>query len=149
MLTFPAKAGETGKLYGSITTQMIADAILEKVGLQIDRRQIDSQPLRNLGEHQVSVRLTIDLIPEVTVLVYREGESIEQMRAEIAELEAAAEEAAEELELEQAGDEAAGDDLEIEPEPETEEAAADEPEAELEPEIEAEADTDTVADIVE
>lgn len=75
VLTFPAKASETGKLYGSITTQMIADALSQAVGVQIERRQIDSQPLRSLGEHKVDVRLTIDLVPEASVIVHREGES--------------------------------------------------------------------------
>jgi large subunit ribosomal protein L9 len=74
VLTFPAKAGETGKLYGSITPSMIADAIKEKTGVEISRRQMDSEPLRTLGEHTVHIRLTLDLIPEVTVIVYREGE---------------------------------------------------------------------------
>lgn len=92
VLTFPAKAGETGKLYGSITTQMIADALQEKMGVEIDRRQLDTQPLRNLGEHKVNVRLTMDLVPEVTVLVYREGESPEMLRAAEAEPEEVEEE---------------------------------------------------------
>lgn len=77
VLTFPAKAGETGKLYGSITSQMIANKIDEATGIKIDRRQLDVQPIRMLGEHQVSVRLTMDLIPEIKVIVYREGEAIE------------------------------------------------------------------------
>jgi large subunit ribosomal protein L9 len=76
-LTFSAKAGETGKLYGSITPAMITEAIKDKTGLDINRRQIDFEPLRNLGTHKVNVRLTIDLIPAVTVIVYREGEAIE------------------------------------------------------------------------
>ena len=76
MVTFPAKASETGKLYGSITTQMIADAVSKKAGVEINRRQIDAQPVRNLGEHKVRVRLTVDLIPVIKVVVYREGESI-------------------------------------------------------------------------
>lgn len=74
-LTFPARASETGKLYGSITTQMLAEAISRKAGVEISRRQIDSQPLRSLGEHKVHVRLTVDLIPEVRVIVHREGET--------------------------------------------------------------------------
>lgn len=86
-LTFPVKAGDTGKLYGSVTTQMIAEAILEKIGVEIDRRQIDAQPIRNLGLHKIDVRLTIDLVPEVTVVVHREGESpesaIEQPETEV------------------------------------------------------------------
>jgi large subunit ribosomal protein L9 len=74
VLTFPAKAGETGKLYGSISPQMIAEAIKAKTGLEISRRQLDSEPLRTLGEHVVAIRLTMDLMPEVTVIVHREGE---------------------------------------------------------------------------
>ncbi len=75
-LTFPAKASETGKLYGSVTTQMIVDAIKAKSGVEVARRQIDSQPLRMLGEYKVHIRLTVDLIPAIDVIVYREGEAI-------------------------------------------------------------------------
>lgn len=74
-LTFPARASETGKLYGSVTTQMLAEAVSRKAGVEISRRQIDSQPLRALGEHTVRVRLTMDLVPEVRVIVHREGEA--------------------------------------------------------------------------
>ena len=75
VLTFPVRAGETGKLYGSITSQMIADALQSKSGVQLDRRQVDVQPIRTLGEHKVHIRLTMDLIPEIKVVVHREGES--------------------------------------------------------------------------
>ena len=75
VLTFNAKAGETGKLYGSITSQMIVDGIKEKSGIEIDRRDIESDPIRSLGEHAIIVRLTMDLIPEIKVLVLGEGES--------------------------------------------------------------------------
>lgn len=75
-LTFPARASETGKLYGSITTQQIADALSQKSGVEINRRQIEGQPLRKLGEHIVEVRLTVDLIPTINVIVYREGEAV-------------------------------------------------------------------------
>jgi large subunit ribosomal protein L9 len=75
-LVFPARASETGKLYGSITAQMIAEAIQAKSGVEVARRQIDTQPLRTLGEYKVHVRLTVDLIPEVTVIVHREGEAV-------------------------------------------------------------------------
>ena len=74
-LVFPARASETGKLYGSITTQLIAEAIKAKSGVEVARRQIDSQPLRMLGEYKVHVRLTVDLIPTIDVIVYREGEA--------------------------------------------------------------------------
>lgn len=95
VLAFPTKAGETGKLYGSITAQMIAEKLNEQFGVEIDRRQIEVQPIRNLGEHMVRVRLTIDLIPEVTVLVHREGEVPARLREEKAAEEAVVEAAAE------------------------------------------------------
>jgi large subunit ribosomal protein L9 len=76
VITFPARASETGKLYGSITTQMIVDAIKAKKGVDITRRQIDVQPLRMLGEYKVHIRLTVDLIPEIKVIVHREGETV-------------------------------------------------------------------------
>jgi len=88
ILTFPARASETGKLYGSITTQMISDELTSRVGVEIHRRQFDAQPLRKLGEHKIQVRLTVDLVPEVTVIVYREGEApplpTEEVEGEIA-----------------------------------------------------------------
>jgi len=92
-LTFPARAGETGKLYGSITAQMVAEAIEKKVGVTIDRRQVDAQPIRSLGEQKVRIRLTVDLVPEVRVVVYREGETVdlgEEGAAEESQPEAAA-----------------------------------------------------------
>ncbi len=79
VLSFTARASETGKLYGSITTQMIADSIGEKTGVEINKRQVFTQPLRSVGEHIVQIRLTVDLVPEVTVIVNREGEEPEEI----------------------------------------------------------------------
>jgi len=97
VLTFPAKAGETGKLYGSISTQMIADAIKEKIGVEVNRRQLDVQPIRTLGEHKIHVRLTMDLIPVVTAIVHRDGE--QPVLPETAAAEAEAEVPAEAAEV--------------------------------------------------
>jgi large subunit ribosomal protein L9 len=72
---FARKAGETGKLYGSITTQMICDELNSKFNVGIDRHQVEIGPIRVLGEHTARIRLTIDLVPSITVLVYREGEN--------------------------------------------------------------------------
>jgi len=74
-ITFGAKAGETGKLYGSITTQDLVNAIKAKSGIEIKKQQVDMQPLRTLGEHKAHIRLTMDLIPEVKIQVFREGEA--------------------------------------------------------------------------
>jgi large subunit ribosomal protein L9 len=74
-LTFKARAGEGTKLYGSITSGDIAEAISEQVGKEFDRRKIHlDESLRQLGTHQVTVRLTHDLTPEITVVIEREGE---------------------------------------------------------------------------
>ena len=81
-LYFPAKAGETGKLYGSISPQMIIDALQEQCGVELSRRQVDAQPIRSLGIHPLNIRLTLDLIPEITVAVYREGETPETAELE-------------------------------------------------------------------
>lgn len=82
---FAAKAGETGKLYGSITTQDVANAIQEKTRFEVKKQQMDMQPIRNLGEFTVHVRLTMDLVPEVKVIVHREGQAIEEASAKPAE----------------------------------------------------------------
>ncbi len=73
-LIFPVKAGEMGRLYGSVTTSMIADAIQEKSELTVDRHQIDSQPIKSIGVHEVDVRLTVDLVPQIKIVVHREDE---------------------------------------------------------------------------
>lgn len=73
-LTFAVKAGETGRLYGSVTTSMIAEAIEMTTGVKIEHRQVDSRPIKMLGVYSVSVRFTLDLVPEVVVIVHREGE---------------------------------------------------------------------------
>jgi large subunit ribosomal protein L9 len=77
ILVFAAKAGETGKLYGSITTQDVATAIQDKTRFEVRKQQIDMQPIRNLGEFTAHVRLTMDLVPEIKVIVHREGEALE------------------------------------------------------------------------
>ncbi len=88
VLTFAAKAGDTGKLYGSITTQDVASALTEKVRFEVKRQQVDIQPIRNLGEFVAHIRLTMDLVPEIKIIVHRDGESIESA-TEHAEPEAA------------------------------------------------------------
>ena len=91
VLIFSARASETGKLYGSVTTLMIAESLKQKTGVEVIRRQVDSQPLRALGEYQVPIRLTVDLIPQIRVIVHREGEAVPLPSAAPAEPEMAAE----------------------------------------------------------
>ncbi len=89
-LVFAAKAGETGKLYGSITTQDVAIAIQEKTRYEVKKQQIDMQPIRSLGEFTAHVRLTMDLVPEIKIVVHREGEAVEEAAAAAAPAAASA-----------------------------------------------------------
>jgi large subunit ribosomal protein L9 len=72
-LTFEAKAGPTGRLYGSVTTSDIADALAKEIDEKIDRRKITSDPLREIGEHTVPVQVSSDITAELHVVVYPEG----------------------------------------------------------------------------
>lgn len=84
-LQFEARAGETGKLYGSVTTADIADQLNEVLGTEVERRNIASDPIRQLGEHQVTIRLSRDYSPSVTVIVrpFGDEEIEEAIEAEI------------------------------------------------------------------
>lgn len=73
-LVFGVKAGNNNKLYGSITTQMIADALLKKTGVDINRRRISDRSLRELGRYRVPVRMGTDQSPAIEVVILREDE---------------------------------------------------------------------------
>ncbi|MBC7264205.1 MAG: 50S ribosomal protein L9 [Chloroflexi bacterium] len=74
MLTFKVKAGETGRLYGSITRGDIAAELEAKTGLPFDKRKIMlEEPIRQLGTHKVPIRLLSTLVPEITVVVEQES----------------------------------------------------------------------------
>ncbi|PJF37064.1 MAG: 50S ribosomal protein L9 [Candidatus Thermofonsia Clade 1 bacterium] len=72
-IVFGMKAGSNNKLYGSITSQMIKDAILKQTGVDINRRRISERPIRELGRYEVPVRMG-DISPVVHVIVVREEE---------------------------------------------------------------------------
>lgn len=72
-LIFERRAAVTGKLFGSVTTQEIADALLEKSGVDINRRRISQQPLREIGTHEVPVRLGTETSPNLKITIIREG----------------------------------------------------------------------------
>jgi large subunit ribosomal protein L9 len=73
-LVFHARAGEGGRLYGSVTMMDIAERLQEELGAEIDRRKFDSQPLRDLGEHHVTIHLDRDFHPQIQVFIHPEGE---------------------------------------------------------------------------
>lgn len=58
VITVPARAGASGRLFGSVTSQDIASAVRRQTGIEIDRRRIvTEEPLRSIGTHEVGVRL--------------------------------------------------------------------------------------------
>ncbi len=72
-LTMGVKVGEGGKLYGSITSKEIAEA-LGRRGISVDRHKIDlDEPLKMLGTYKVAVRVFAGLTPEVTIVVEPKG----------------------------------------------------------------------------
>jgi large subunit ribosomal protein L9 len=72
-LTFHARAGQEGKLFGSITSSDIADKLTEQ-GVQIDRRTIElDEPIKSLGVTSVPVRLHPQVRPEIKVWVIAES----------------------------------------------------------------------------
>jgi large subunit ribosomal protein L9 len=72
-LNFTAKVGEQGRLYGSITSQDIADKLQEQAGVEVDRRKIGlAEPLRQVGEHKVPVQLHGDINATITVNIAAE-----------------------------------------------------------------------------
>ncbi|MCA9972687.1 MAG: 50S ribosomal protein L9 [Anaerolineales bacterium] len=98
-LTFKARASESGRLYGSVTTNQIVDELNALLGTDIDRRKVTGDPLRQLGTHKVAVRLSGEFAPEVTVVIEPEGEVVPESDRIEAETEAPAEEDWEETTL--------------------------------------------------
>ena len=72
-VTFQARAGESDRLYGSITNANIADALSEQVEQEVDRRKlVMEEPLKELGTHTVTIRLAPGAEATVTVVIERE-----------------------------------------------------------------------------
>jgi large subunit ribosomal protein L9 len=70
VLTIPQQAGEDGRLFGSVTTQDIADAIREARGLRIDRRKVHlDEPIRHTGTYMVVVEVADELTATVKTIV--------------------------------------------------------------------------------
>jgi len=71
-LTFEVKVGEEEKLYGSVTASDIQRK-LEEMGIHVDKRKIDlSEPIRELGEFTVGIKIHPDVRPEVRITVAKE-----------------------------------------------------------------------------
>lgn len=81
-LVFARKAANTGKLFGSVTTTDIAEALNAKTGVDINRRRISQQAIREVGTHMVPVRLGTEISPVLKIVVLREGEMGDYLAAQ-------------------------------------------------------------------
>lgn len=93
-LVFGRRAAATGKLFGSVTTTEIAEELMKATGVDINRRRISQQPLREIGMHQVPVRMGTEFSPTLKVIIVPEQELAEflaaRTRGENPEVEAVA-----------------------------------------------------------
>ena len=73
-LRIPAKAAQTGKIYGSVNNVQIANAIKEAKGIEIDRKQIlvDDDTIKEVGNYKAKVRLHKDVTVEISFEVFAE-----------------------------------------------------------------------------
>ena len=147
VLRFEVKAGPTGSLFGSVTPTDIADEIWSTKKIRVDRRKIESDPIKRIGRYEIPIGLFEDVRVEVKTEVIPEGgelpsdEELAQLEAaERAEQEAEAPEESVELEEILAEADAAEAEADEAVAGETAEAEADETEAEAEPEWRADAD---------
>jgi len=94
------RVGEEGVLFGSVTSQMVADAVKAQAGLDIDRRRVEiKNAIKSAGEHTVAVSLYRNIKADLTLLVGDEATfaapAEEVAEEEAVEAEEATEEAAE------------------------------------------------------
>jgi large subunit ribosomal protein L9 len=62
VITIPARAGREGRLFGSVTPSDVVDAVEAQTGIHIDRRRfVDAEPIKQVGLHEVAVRLHADV----------------------------------------------------------------------------------------
>lgn len=102
-VTVDVKVGEEGQLFGSVTAAMVADAIKDQLGTEVDRKRVGrGNAIKTVGIHPVEVNFYREITATVNVLV-----GVDEQEAE-EELEAEAAETAEDVEVaEDAADEAA------------------------------------------
>jgi len=67
VITIPARAGSEGKLFGSVTANDVVDAVRVQTGVELDRRQLEHDPIRSVGQHTVTATLHSDVSFPITV----------------------------------------------------------------------------------
>ncbi|WP_418863249.1 50S ribosomal protein L9 [Slackia isoflavoniconvertens] len=90
-----AKVGEEGVLFGSVTTSMIADAVLAETGVEIDRKRLDvRKAIKTAGEHTVALNIYRDIHVDLQLMVG--VKAVEEVEETVVEAEAVETEATEE-----------------------------------------------------
>ncbi len=88
-LELSAKAGESGKLFGTITTKKLTEELAAKTGIEVDRKTVSlNAPINKIGEYTMLIKLTSKVKCELTVVVSASEvvkESIEEQSEEAAE----------------------------------------------------------------
>lgn len=69
VITLSAKAGTEGRLFGSVTSADIVDAVKAQTGIELDRKQVSSEPIKSTGQHVVTARLHADVSFPITLEV--------------------------------------------------------------------------------
>ena len=91
-LTLRARAGDEGRLYGSVTAAGIAEELTRLVGREVDRRLVQlAAPIKEIGEYEVPIRLHMEVVPTITVVVEAEGRAAEAQQPEASDSANAAE----------------------------------------------------------
>ena len=90
-----AKVGEEGVLFGSVTTSMVADAVLAETGVEIDRKRLDvRKAIKTAGEHTVALNIYRDIHVDLQLMVG--VKAVEEVEEAVVEAEAVETEATEE-----------------------------------------------------
>jgi large subunit ribosomal protein L9 len=142
VLRFEVKAGPTGSLFGSVTPTDIADELWRTRKVRVDRRKIETDPIKRIGRYEVPIALFEDVRVDVQTLVVPEGGELpsEEELAEMEAAERAEQEAAAAPEPSAELEEILAEDAAEPAESEQAASETDEPEAEPEPEWRADAD---------
>ncbi len=64
-----AKAGNNGKLFGSVTSKEVAAEITKQYGVKVDKRKITMDDIKNFGSYRIEVKLYTNIVAEMTVMV--------------------------------------------------------------------------------
>lgn len=84
VVTIHAKVGDEGRLFGSVTSPMVEEAIREQLGVDVDRRKIETHGhIKDAGAHTVDVQIYRDVKAQVTVNVVPEGTVATTVVAEV------------------------------------------------------------------